>query len=92
MGQENLKNKNKMTKFLTENCNKLKNGTCHSLNCLKRGGYVRGVSIAGDHSIATCEILELHKFLEIRKDNGDLCHFVEQLDNILKDQNYKIFQ
>lgn len=47
--------------FLRAQCNQLTHGECRSLNCLLRGGYVRGTPC--DSEIATCEALEIHKLL-----------------------------
>lgn len=49
-------------------CNRYANGFCSTLNCMKRGGYVRGESRPGDREMATCEAHELYcELLELRQ-------------------------
>jgi hypothetical protein len=48
-------------KFLTEQCNRLKNGQCTTLSCLKRGGYPeKGKTV----DVATCEAYEIYLLLK----------------------------
>ncbi len=55
--QENLQ-------WLKNQCNRYKNGTCMTLKCMKRGGYVRGSDMKVDYEIATCNAFEIVKRLE----------------------------
>lgn len=48
--------------FLKGHCNKLENGLCSTLNCLKRGGLRKGEK--PDYSLATCVPLEITKEFE----------------------------
>lgn len=48
--------------FLKGHCNRLKNGLCSTLNCLKRGGLRKGEK--PDYSLATCVPFEIKKELE----------------------------
>jgi hypothetical protein len=48
-------------KFLTEQCNRLKNGQCSTLRCLKRGGYPEK---GKTHELATCEAYEIYLLLK----------------------------
>jgi hypothetical protein len=43
--------------ILEAHCNKIANGECRTLACLRRGGYIRGTE-SPDSSVATCPELE----------------------------------
>lgn len=53
--------------FLTENCNRLKYGECHTLGCLRRGNYEKGKTPT-DYSKATCVPYEIFLKLEAKTD------------------------
>lgn len=52
-----------------EQCNKIVNGECASLRCIRRGGGVKGIN--SDWNLATCEHLEMVEALT------DLKHLTE---------------
>ena len=56
---------NSNDEFLKSKCNRYTNGFCHTLACLKRGGY-KGGSFKDD--IATCEYHEVVQELEDLRD------------------------
>ena len=55
--------------FLTENCNRLKYGECHTLGCMRRGGHKKG-EMPVDYNKATCVPYEIFKELEQTEGGG----------------------
>jgi hypothetical protein len=53
----------KLSKWLKTECNRLANGQCTTLACLKRGGYQLGTAPV-DVSIATCEAFEMSNAID----------------------------
>jgi len=53
--------------FLKSQCNRLKNGQCSTLRCLKRGGYPeKGKTV----DVATCEAYEIYLLLKNAEEKG----------------------
>ena len=50
--------------WLVDQCNRLKYGECHTLACLKRGGYERGDLKTMDPNKSTCHAYEIHQQLK----------------------------
>lgn len=51
-------------------CNRVVNGTCHTLSCLRRGGYVDGQMVGWDVNVSTCVAYEVWKELNEKASGG----------------------
>lgn len=58
--------------WIGRKCNRVVNGTCHTLSCLRRGGYKDGESWNKDNNVSTCIPYEIYLELKNEKANGTL--------------------
>ncbi len=57
--------KEEHARFLTKNCNRLKNGECHNMGCLRRGQY-NSYERPIKYDKATCVSYEIYQELKGR--------------------------
>lgn len=54
--------------WLVDQCQRLKYGECHSMVCLRRGGY-EGIRGTWNTDCATCHAYEIHQELKTQLDH-----------------------
>jgi len=63
------KNLKRVIQDLESECNRARNGKCMSLNCLLRGGWVRGAKV--DYNLSTCQKFEQAESVKLALESLD---------------------